>query len=228
MESQDDLQFKKLIGGAKLLIIDEAQRVKNIGLNMKIIHDNIPGVKVIATGSSCFDLASDIKESMAGRDFRFQLHPFSIQEISQKISLIDITQNIQDYLVYGSYPDVINSNDNEFKEEFLANLVDNYLFKDMLEFDLVKKSSKLVELLRYLAYCIGSEVTANSLANRLELGKETVEKYLDLLEQCFIIKIIRPYNKKIINEVKHPFKVYFWDLGIRNALLENFTDFLTF
>jgi uncharacterized protein len=222
IDTQDDVKLKQLIGSAKLLILDEAQRVKNIGLNMKIIHDSIPDVKVIATGSSALDLASEIKESMTGRDFSFNLHPLSIQELSQKFSSTEMTHNVQDYLLYGAYPDVINSDDYEFKKDYLSNIVDNYLFKDLLELDLIKKSSKLVELLRVLAYSIGGELTSNNLANRLEISKDTVERYIDLLEQCFIIKRIRPYNKKIINEVKHPYKVYFWDLGVRNALLEDF------
>lgn len=215
-------KLKYLIGNAKLLIIDEAQRVKNIGLNMKIIHDNLPNVKVIATGSSALDLASEIKESMTGRDFDFYLFPLSLAELSQKQNEIELKNSVEDLMLYGSYPDVIQLQDYNQKKEFLLTLANNYLYKDLLELDLIKKTGLIVELLRTLASSIGSEVTSTSLANRLNTSKETIERYVDLLEQCFIIKRIRPYNKKLINEIKYPYKVYFWDMGIRNALIEDF------
>ncbi len=214
--------LKEFIGSAKLLLIDEAQRVKNIGLNMKIIHDHIPEVKVIATGSSALDLASNVKESMAGRDYSFYLHPLSLQELSQKTDKFDMSYKLQDYLIYGMYPEVIQKESYQEKIDYLYELVNSYLYKDLLELDLIKKPSLILNLLRVLATCLGGEVTSTALAEKVGFSKNTVEKYLDLLEKCFIIKIVRPYNKKIANEIKHPFKVYFWDLGIRNALIEDF------
>jgi uncharacterized protein len=222
LEVQDKVRLGKMIGENKLLIIDEAQRVKNIGLNMKIIHDNLPDVKVIATGSSAFDLASEIKEPMTGRDFDFYLYPLSLKELSQKLSYFDLTYRFEEFLLYGTYPSVIALPDYESKARQLRSLADNYLYKDILELDLIKKTSVLRNLLRVLAFCIGSEVTNQSLADKLEVRAETVDKYLDLLEQCFIVKRLRPFNRKVTSEIKHPYKVYFWDLGIRNALMEDF------
>jgi uncharacterized protein len=227
IEVEDDTKLKEFIGDSQLLILDEAQRVKNIGLNMKIIHDNIPGVKVIATGSSALDLASQIKEPMTGRDMSFYLHPLSLTELHQKYDKVDLSFRIDELLLYGSYPEVINLDSVEKKENQLYTLAENYLYKDLLELDLIKKTSVLHNLLRVLAFSIGSEVTNTSLAQKLGVRNETIERYLDLLEQCFIITRIRPYNRKIINEIKFPFKVYFWDLGIRNALLEDFSPIST-
>ena len=214
--------LKEFIGSAKLLIIDEAQRVKNIGLNMKIIHDHIPDVKVIATASTALDIASKIKESMVGRDYSFYLFPLSLQELSQKTDKIEMKSKLNDYLIYGSYPEVIQKESYQEKIDYLYELINSYLYKDLLELDLIKKPSVLINLLRVLATCLGGEVTSTSLSEKVGIAKDTVEKYLDLLEKCFIIKIIRPYNKKIANEIKYPYKVYFWDLGVRNAIIEDF------
>jgi uncharacterized protein len=222
LEVEDDIKLRDFIGDVDLLILDEAQRVKNIGLNMKIIHDHIPNVKVIATGSSALDLASEIKEPMTGRDFDFYLYPLSLSELSQQYQLYELTYRVEELLLYGSYPVVIQSVSNDIKERELYSLASNYLYKDILELDLIKKTTLLVDLLRVLAFSIGSEVTNYSLAAKLSTKSETIEKYIDLLEQCFIIKKIRPFNRKVTSEIKHPYKIYFWDLGIRNALLEDF------
>jgi uncharacterized protein len=222
LEVEDSVKLAKLIGDSKLVIIDEAQRVHNIGLNMKIIHDNIPGVKVIATGSSAFDLASEIKEPMTGRDFDFYLYPLSISELLQKSTSLDLISSLENLMVYGGYPSVISLNSNEAKERQLMALTDSYLYKDLLELDLIKKTSALKDLLRVLAFSVGSEVTNQSLAEQLGIKGDTVDKYIDLLEQCFIIKRIRPFNRKVTSEIKHPYKVYFWDLGIRNGLMSEF------
>jgi uncharacterized protein len=222
LEVEDEVKLKEFIGDAKLLILDEAQRVKNIGLNMKIIHDHIPEVKVIATGSSALDLASEIKEAMTGRDYDFYLYPLSLKELTQKYSKVELKYRIEELLIYGSYPNIINSDSNEKKEKDLYSLAENYLYKDILELELIKKTTLLVDLLRVLAFSIGSEVTNYGLANKLSCKSDTIERYIDLLEQCFIIKKIRPFNRKVTSEIKHPYKIYFWDLGIRNALIEDF------
>jgi uncharacterized protein len=222
MSSQDDKTLRGFIGDAEILILDEAQRVKNIGLNMKIIHDQIPEVKVIATGSSSLDLASEIKEPMTGRDIDFHLHPLSLVELLQQTSQVELDYRLDDFLIYGMYPDVVLANSNEDKELKLNSLTQSYLYKDILALELVKKASPIFDLLRVLAFSIGSEVHIAGLVEKTGLNKVTVEKYIDLLEQCFIIKKLTPLNRNIVKEIKHPFKVYFWDLGIRNALLEDF------
>lgn len=222
LEVEDDKKFRRMIGDCKLLVIDEAQRVKNIGLNMKIIHDNIPGVKVIATGSSALDLASEIKEPMTGRDFDFYLYPLSLKEITQQHDYFDINFRFDELLIYGSYPSVIDIQNWEDKERQLFALTENYLYKDILELDLIKKTTTLQNLIRLLATYIGFEITNQQLAEKLDIKSDTIDKYIDLLEQCFIIKRIRPFNRRISSEIKKPYKVFFWDLGIRNAVMQDF------
>lgn len=221
--SQDDVLLKSTIGNAKLLILDEAQRVKNIGLNMKIIHDHIPDVKVIATGCSSFDLASNVKEPMTGRDMDFYLHPLSVGEICQTQSYIELNHRMDSILLYGTYSGIFTLGGDEEKINDLYSLTQNYLYKDLWELDLIKKNSVIKNLLRVLAFSIESEVTSSGLAEKTGTSKHTIDKYIDLLEQCFIIKKITPLNRSVISEIKHPYKIYFWDLGIRNAILEDFT-----
>ena len=222
MTSQDDKILRDFIGDAEILILDEAQRVKNIGLNMKIIHDHIPNVKVIATGSSSLDLASRIKEPMTGRDKDFYLHPLSLQELSQKASKVEIGFYLESYLLYGMYPAVVTTSGNENKENILNSLAQSYLYKDILALELVKKSAPILDLLRVLAFSIGSEVNSAGLSEKIGVSKNTIDKYIDILEQCFIIKKIKPLHRSIIKEIQKPYKVYFWDLGIRNAIIEDY------
>ena len=226
MTSQDDKILRNFIGDAQILILDEAQRVKNIGLNMKIIHDHIPDVKVIATGSSALDLASSIKEPMTGRDKDFYLHPLSLQELNQNLSKIEIAFYLESYLTYGMYPAVTTTTGKENKQNLLNSLTQSYLYKDILALELVKKSGPILDLLRVLAFSIGSEVSSSGLAEKIGVNRNTIDKYIDILEQCFIIKKIKPLHRSVIKEIQKPYKIYFWDLGIRNAILEDYRPLL--
>lgn len=223
LEVQEQVPLQRLIGSYKLVIIDEAQRVKNIGITLKILHDLFPDVQFIATGSSSFDLANEINEPMTGRVIDFKLYPLSLRELNGKHDLISLSTQLEDIMRYGLYPDVY-SKSYEKAEELLINIANNYLYKDILLFDKIKKANLLFELLTYLSLKLGQELTyygiQKDLKNKLDAG--TIERYIDLLEKCFVITRLRPYHRNIGVELTKPFKIYFWDLGIRNAVIENF------
>jgi uncharacterized protein len=160
---------------------------------------------------------------MTGRDMDFYLHPLSVGEITQKQTYLEVNYRMDSLLLYGTYPGIFTLESDEEKITDLYSLTQNYLYKDLLDLDLIKKNSVIKNLLRVLAFSIGSEVTSSALAQKLETSKITVDRYIDLLEQCFIIKKITPLNRSVISKIKHSYKVYFWDLGIRNAILEDFT-----
>ena len=223
LEIQEEASLKGLIGNYKLVLIDEAQRVKNIGITIKILHDLFPEVQFIVTGSSSFDLANEINEPMTGRVIDFKLHPLSLKELNTKIDLISLDTQLENIMQYGLYPDIY-SKDYNTAEESLINLANNYLYKDILNLDRIKKSNMLSELLIYLSNRIGQELSyygiQKDLKNRLDAS--TIERYIDALEKCFVITRLRPYHRNIGVELTKPFKIYFWDLGISNAVTENF------
>lgn len=222
MSSQKLRILKSVLGSAKLLIFDEAQRVENIGLNLKLIYDQIPGIKILATGSSSFDLANKISEPLTGRNLKLMLTPLSFQELSQKESIFQLKAGIENILLYGSYPKIYTQTNLANKVLDLQNLSSDYLYKDILEWENIQKSDKLNKILEYLALQIGGVVSFNDIANKLELNSRTVEKYVDLLEKAFVIFKLRAYSKNQGNELNRSFKIYFWDLGIRNSLIQNF------
>jgi predicted AAA+ superfamily ATPase len=214
------VKLKTIIGNHKLVVIDEAQRIDNIGLCIKLIHDTYPDIQLIATGSSAFDLKNKTNEPLTGRKIEFQLFPFSFEELSNHESILTEKRNLTKRLVYGSYPDVINNSDEEI--DVLKLLSDSYLFKDVLMLDAVKKPEKLVKLLQALAFQIGSEVSYNEIGNLIGLDSKTVENYINLLEKSFVIFKLNSFNKNLRNELKLSKKVYFYDNGIRNAIINNF------
>jgi predicted AAA+ superfamily ATPase len=214
------VKLKTIIGNHKLVVIDEAQRIDNIGLCIKLIHDTYPDIQLIATGSSAFDLKNKTNEPLTGRKIEFQLFPFSFEELSNHESILTEKRNLTKRLVYGSYPDVINNSDEEI--DVLKLLSDSYLFKDILMLDAVKKPEKLVKLLQALAFQIGSEVSYNEIGNLIGLDSKTVENYINLLEKSFVIFKLNSFNKNLRNELKLSKKVYFYDNGIRNAIINNF------
>ena len=216
----NSLQLRALIGTAKLVVIDEAQRIENIGLTLKLATDNFPEVQVIATGSSAFELANKINEPLTGRKFEFFLFPFSYKELSQYNGLIDEKRMLENRLIYGSYPEVINNMGNE--KEGLNLLTDSYLYRDLLMYDGLKKSSLIHKLLLALALQVGSEVSYTNLAQVLGVDKNTVEKYIDLLEQVFVVFRLNAFSRNLRNELKKTKKVYFYDNGVRNAIIGNF------
>lgn len=214
-------RLRGIAGNAKLIIIDEAQRVKNIGLTLKLIVDQLPEVKVVATGSFALDLANEINEPLTGRKYEFNLFPVSWQEWAAHVGSLQAESGLEQRMLFGMYPDVLNNPGEE--QRILANLVTSYLYKDVFQLSQVRKPMVLDKLLQALAMQVGSEVSYNELANLLMVSKETIAHYLDLLEKAFVIFRLHPLRRNLRNELSASRKWYFWDTGVRNALLGNFT-----
>ena len=206
----------------KLLAIDEAQKIKNIGLNLKLIVDNIKGVKVIATGSSSFDLAKNIGEPLTGRKYTLKLFPLSQMEIGATENKFQTEANLENRLIYGSYPEIIMAGDNQVREKELKEIVGSYLYKDILELDGLKHSDKIVRLLQLLAFQIGKEVSFAELGSQLGMSRNTIERYLDLLEKAFVVIKLIGFSRNLREEISKNPRYYFYDNGIRNALINNF------
>lgn len=213
-------RLKALIGDNKILVIDEAQMIHNIGLLIKRMVDNYPEIQVIASGSSAFELADKTKESMVGRKEELQLFPLSFSEMVKHSNFIEETRLVPHRLVFGYYPEVVSNPGKE--EKILNDLVEGFLYKDILNLEGIKKSATLQRLVQMLAYRIGSEISYNSLANDLGINRLTVEKYIDILEKNFIVFSLNAFSKNQDNELKKGRKVYFWDTGLRNRIIKNF------
>nr|WP_276901953.1 ATP-binding protein [Pedobacter kyonggii] len=214
-------RLKSIIGSNKFIFIDEAQRVTNIGLTLKLIVDNFTDVQLLVTGSSSLDLAVGIKESLTGRKFEYHLFPFSVAELVDDTNILTEEQALEKRLIYGSYPDAINYPGEE--KELLMNLANSYLFKDILSLTGIRKPLQLEKLVQALALQIGNEVSYTELGQMIEADKLTVERYIDLLEQCFVVFRLGAYSSNLRNEIKKSKKIYFYDTGIRNAVIENFS-----
>ena len=213
-------RIKNFLGDHNIIILDEAQRIKNIGPTLKILIDTYPELQIIATGSSSFDLANEINEPLTGRKIVFNLFPLSVEEIMGDNGFLYINSKLEKILRYGTYPDVFFSEDKEAASK-LEEIASSYLFKDILSFDKIKKSSIIVKLLQLLALQVGSEVSYNELATKLGINRITVEKYIDILEQCFILFRINSFSRNLRNEISKAIKIYFYDLGVRNILIKN-------
>ncbi len=213
-------RLRSLLGRRKMVFIDEAQRVENIGLTLKLITDNLKEKQLVVTGSSSLDVASVINEPLTGRKFEYFLYPVSFGEWAAHQSLLEAHASLERILRYGMYPDVLINPGEE--EQILQNLAGSYLYKDILAFKDIRKPAVLEKLLQALALQIGNEVSYNELANLLQLDKQTVENYIQLLEKAFIIFRLNPFSRNLRKEISKMRKVYFWDLGIRNALISNF------
>lgn len=223
LNKSEKLAIESFLKDYDLIIFDEAQRVKNIGLSLKIMRDNFPKKKIIATGSSSFDLANKISEPLTGRSIEFFLAPLSIEEILQKQDRFEIEGGIEDIIRFGLYPGIYNRGE-ETRKELLYNIVNNYLYKDILKFENIKKSDQLFNLLQLLALQIGNEVSFAELGQQLGMSKITVQKYINLLEKSFVIFSLRSFSRNLRKEINKSRKIYFWDLGIRNALVNNFNS----
>lgn len=213
-------RLKQFIGNHKLLLIDEAQRVKNIGLTLKLIIDNIKDVQLIVTGSSSLDLANEINEPLTGRKYEYNLFPFSVKELVNSSNMLMERQLLERRLIYGSYPDIINLP--EEATESLYNIVSSYLYKDLLAFNDVRKPAQLEKLVEALALQIGSEVSYHELGQIIQADSQTVERYIDLLEKSFVVFRLSAFSGNLRNEIKKGRKIYFYDNGVRNAIVENF------
>ena len=216
------IKLRRLIGSAKLVLIDEAQRVKNIGLTLKLLVDNFDEVQVIVTGSSALDIANEINEPLTGRKYEYNVFPFSTNELVNYTNYLIERQSLEQRLIYGHYPDVINHPSEA--REILLNLVNSYLYKDLLAFNDVRKSSQLQKLVEALALQVGSEVSYSELGQMIQASSQTVERYIDLLEKSFVVFRLRAYSGNVRNEIKKSRKVYFYDNGVRNAIIENFNN----
>ena len=220
-EKVNSLRLKQYFGDKKYVIIDEAQRIPDVGLKLKLITDEIPEVQLIATGSSSFELANSVNEPLTGRKWEYKMFPISFGEMVQHHGLLQEKRALQHRLVFGYYPDVINNIGQE--KEVLKQLSDSFLYRDILMFDQIKKPDKIIKLLQALAYQIGSQVSYNEIGNMIGLDSKTVEKYILVLEQSFVIFRISSFSRNLRNELKNSKKIYFYDNGIRNALIANFT-----
>lgn len=213
-------RLSKIIGNSKLLIIDEAQRIENIGLCIKLITDNLKNVKVFATGSSSFELANKINEPLTGRKWEYLLYPISYQEMVNHTSLLEEKRLLEHRLIYGYYPDVINNPGQE--KEILKQLSDSYLFKDILTWERIQKPDRMEKLVQALAFQVGNLVSYNELGQLSGLNSETVEHYINLLEKAFIVYRLGTYSRNLRNELKKSRKIYFYDNGLRNAIINHF------
>ena len=212
-------RMRALLGNNKFLVIDEAQRIPDIGLRIKLVTDQVSDVQVIATGSSSFELASKVNEPLTGRKREFKMFPLTFKEMVSHSNLLDELRMIPHRLVYGYYPEVVSNPGDE--KNTLKELSDSYLYKDILLLDSISKPDKLVRLLKALALQIGSQISYNEIGNMISLDSKTVERYVDILEKSFIIFRLGSFSRNLRNELKASRKIYFWDLGIRNAIIGN-------
>ncbi len=223
LSSADLNQLKRLVAGYELLFIDEAQRISNIGLNLKILHDNLPGIKIIATGSSSFELANKISEPLTGRIWTYTLFPISILEWKELLNPYEIDEKVSEFLMFGMYPEIFSYENELDKMDYLRELVRSFLYKDLLELSQIRNSGKILDLLRLLAHQIGSPVSYSELGKKLGISTDTVISYIDLLEKVFVIYRMPGFSKNLRKEITKNKKIYFYDLGVRNAILEDFT-----
>lgn len=217
--------YKRLFEGVELLAIDEAQHIPEIGMKLKLMVDEIPGLSIIATGSSSFDFQNQAGEPLVGRCTRFMLTPFSIRELSKQQTTFEIIANIEQYLVYGSYPELSSITTVSEQAHYLTEIVDSYLLRDILAVDGIKNAQKMHDLLRLIAYQVGSEVSTEELGKQLGISRNTAERYLDLLQKVFVLYRLGGYSKNLRKEVTKSSKWYFIDNGIRNAVLNDFRPF---
>lgn len=212
--------LRLLIASNRIVMIDEAQRVENIGMTLKLITDNFPDVQLLVTGSSSFELQDKLNEPLTGRKFEYHLFPISTAEILNSQGLMKVNQTLEQRLIFGSYPDIITHA--EDAKELLTNLAGSYLYKDLLSLDSVRRPTLLSKILTALALQVCSEVSYNEIAQIVGTDNKTVEKYIDLLEKCYIIFKLSAFNRNLRTELKKSKKIYFYDNGVRNAILNNF------
>lgn len=219
--------YKRLIGDSQLLMIDEAQTIPDIGKHLKFMIDTFPNLTIIATGSSSFDLMNQSGEPLTGRSYQYTLYPISFGELEHTIGFLKTKQQIEERLIYGSYPEVVTMDSDEDRELYLKELVQNYLLKDIFIYETIKNASKIFDLLKLLAYQVGSEVSLDELGRSLGMSKNTVDRYLDLLTKVFIVYKVGGYSSNLRKEVVKSSKWYFYDNGIRNAIIGDFRDVST-
>lgn len=221
LSSRDLRRLRGLVEGYELLFVDEAQRIPEIGVNLKLLVDHLPQLRIVVTGSSSLDLASKVQEPLTGRAWVHRLYPVALAELAQQHNRFELDAMLEERLVYGSYPDIFSMAGDMQRREYLQNLTASYLYKDVLEIGGIRHSSKLRNLVRLLAFQIGHEVSLSELGSQLQMSKETVASYIDLLEQSFVVFRLGGFSRNLRKEVSKQDKVYFWDLGVRNVAIDN-------
>lgn len=214
--------YKRVIGKHSVVVIDEAQKIPDIGQILKLMIDELPDIKIVATGSSVFDLSNRLGEPLTGRSITFYMYPLAQMELAKEETAVQTRTKLEERLIYGSYPELWQYKGNEEKAEYLKDIINNYLFKDILVYDGVRNSAKMIDLLRLIAFQIGKEVSIHEIAQQMGISRATVEKYLDLLAKVFIIFKVSAFSRNLRSEIAKSSKWYFYDNGIRNALISNF------
>jgi hypothetical protein len=224
LASQNKIVFGDILWDSEILVIDEAQRVPDIGLNLKIMVDNFPDVSIVATGSASFELANRISEPLTGRTLTYVLYPVGYQELQKTFGNFESRQQLERWLIWGGYPEIVAIDSASMREKLLGELVGSYLYRDILEMDGVHRAEKIVDLLRLLAFQIGHEISMAELAGNLAINRQTVERYLDLLEKVFVIFKLRGFSRNLRKEITKSPRYYFYDNGVRNSLIQNFNS----
>lgn len=222
LSSQDFSQILPYVEGYDLLALDEAQGIPNVGMALKIIVDQVPGIRVLATGSSSFELAGQVGEPLTGRKRTLVLYPLAQRELLARYNRFELRQRLEESLVYGSYPEVSEAPTASARIEVITEIANSYLLKDLLSWDRVKSWRTLLSLLKLLAFQVGQEVSLNELATQLSVDVRTVQRYLDLLEKAFVIVRVGGFSRNLRSEVTSKAKYYFFDNGIRNAIVAQF------
>ena len=225
LDDRTTANYRQLFSGIDLLCIDEAQHIPDIGMKLKLIIDEVAGLRVIATGSSSFDLQNMAGEPLVGRSTQFLLTPFSIRELVESTSRVEYMQRMEQRIVYGHYPELESIDNEKLRQEYLNDVVDAYLLRDILAFDGLKHAQKMHDLLRLVAYQTGSEVSPGELGSQLSLSRNTVERYLDLLQKAFVLFPIGGFSRNLRKEVSKSSKWYFYDTGIRNAVIRDYRPY---
>lgn len=221
LTSRELSKIKLLVAGYDAVFVDEAQRIPEVGLSLKIIRDQVQTLRVIVTGSSSLDLASTVSEPLTGRVYSYRLFPISQGELRQMQTPHELETGLEERLVFGSYPKIFSLEGRESRTQYLKNLVDAYLYKDLLEFGDVRNAAKIRDLLKLLAFQIGSQVSLTELGSALELSRSTVDRYIDLLEKSFVIFRMSGFSRNLRKEISKMDKIYFYDTGVRNAIIGN-------
>lgn len=222
LQERSVANYKRLLTNIDLLVIDEAQTIPEIGLILKLIVDSIEGIKIIATGSSVFDLNNTLGEPLVGRKNTMYLFPLAQMEFSIQENYKQTTENLEERLLFGGYPELVHYEDWEEKKEYLYEIINSYLLKDILVFEGIKQADKIYNLLRLIAYQVGKEVSLQELGNQLQMSKNTVDTYLDLLSKVFIVFKVEGFSRNLRKEIVKSSRWYFYDNGIRNGLINNF------
>lgn len=219
--------YKRLLGNKSLLVIDEAQAISGIGLKLKVLIDSQPNLKILVSGSSSFDLNNEVGEPLVGRKLEYFLFPLAQKELSAQEDYLTTRSNLEERMIFGTYPELYSMTDRKEKIQYLKDLVNAYLMKDILAYEGIKKRDLVVNLLKLIAFRVGSEISLESIGRDLQISKNTVSRYLDLLSKVFIIYQVQGFSRNLDNEVTKKSKWYFFDNGIRNALISNFNPIST-